>query len=103
LKLKSKCSISIKVFLENIFSTRTLFCKICNHLFEFQEKLLQLGFAKACTFSIPINGRYFWAFQLVTLFHMIPKIIIAIIAPFPPWISGLNEILRIVNNFIVLY
>jgi len=86
---------------------KIFFCnlrKIYYHLFEFQEKVLQLGFVKACTFSIPIDGRFSWAFQLVTLFHMIPKkIIIAIIAPFPPWISGLNEILRILNNCIVLY
>jgi len=70
---------------------------------NFKSNFYNLAFVKACTFSIPINGRFFWAFPLVPLFHIIPKMIIAIIAPFPPWISGLNEILRILNNCIVQY
>ena len=70
---------------------------------NFKRNFYNLALSKHVHSAFLLMEDFFWAFQLVTLFHMITKIIIAIIAPFPPWISGLNEILRILNNCIVLY
>jgi hypothetical protein len=64
------------------FSTQMNNLQITDLTFK-RANYLQLSFVQVCTFSNPINGKCFWALPLVLLFHMMPEIIIAIIAPFP--------------------